>query len=85
MTHLSRRRIFCDYERNEEPCHVLARASALADWTSGTAPVPYFERLAPRLKDQFLAAYRTRLVALYGDGPVFYPFKRTLFAAGKSG
>jgi len=65
--------------------HVLAGADALADWTSGTALVPYFERLAPRLKDRFLAVYRERLAALYPDSPVFYPFKRILFAAGKPG
>lgn len=61
--------------------HVLADAGALAGWTSGTALVPYFERLAPALKDEFMAAYRSRLAALYPAGPVFYPFKRTLFAA----
>ena len=38
--------------------HVLADAEALADWTAGTALVPYFERLTPALKDRFMAAYR---------------------------
>jgi trans-aconitate 2-methyltransferase len=61
--------------------HVLESADALADWTSGTALVPYFERLPAELRDPFMERYRKRLRALYPPGPVFYGFKRTLFAA----
>lgn len=61
--------------------HVLADADALADWTSGTALVPYFERLTPDLREQFLEAYRKRLWDLWPKGPVFYGFRRILFAA----
>jgi trans-aconitate 2-methyltransferase len=61
--------------------HVLADASTLADWTSGTALVPYFEKLGPELKDAFLRRYRQRLHELWPTGPVFYGFRRTLFAA----
>jgi trans-aconitate 2-methyltransferase len=61
--------------------HVLANADALADWTSGTALVPYFERLSSELTARFMTEYRTRLHALYPGSPVFYPFRRTLFAA----
>ncbi len=61
--------------------HVLESADALADWTSGTALVPYFERLPPELRDPFMAEYRARLRAHWPDGPVFYGFRRTLFAA----
>ncbi len=61
--------------------HVLADADALADWTSGTALVPYFERLPPDLHDLFMADYRARLQAQWPAGPVFYGFRRILFAA----
>jgi trans-aconitate 2-methyltransferase len=61
--------------------HVLPDAGGLADWTSGTALVPYFERLSPALRDLFMARYRARLHELWPGSPVFYPFRRTLFAA----
>jgi trans-aconitate 2-methyltransferase len=64
--------------------HVLADADAMADWMSGTALVPYFERLGPELKEDFLAAYRERLGSLWPERPVFYPFRRTLFAARRA-
>jgi trans-aconitate 2-methyltransferase len=61
--------------------HVLADADALADWTSGTALVPYFERLTPGLREQFMERYRQRLRERWPGSPVFYGFRRTLFAA----
>ncbi len=61
--------------------HVLESADALADWTSGTTLVPYFERLPADLRDPFMAQYRARLRAQSPVGPVFYGFRRTLFAA----
>jgi trans-aconitate 2-methyltransferase len=61
--------------------HDLSGSDAIADWTSGTALVPYFERLGPALKEDFLECYRQKLRAAYPPGPVFYPFKRILFAA----
>jgi trans-aconitate 2-methyltransferase len=53
----------------------------MADWTSGTALVPYFERLSPDLRDLFMSRYRTRLREIWPGSPVFYPCRRTLFAA----
>ncbi len=61
--------------------HLLADADALADWTQGTTLVPYFERLPAALHAPFLERYRARLRALWPAGPVFYGFRRTLFAA----
>jgi trans-aconitate 2-methyltransferase len=61
--------------------HVLENAHALAEWTSGTALVPYFERLPLELHEPFLQAYRARLKARWPESPVFYPFQRTLFSA----
>ena len=61
--------------------HVLENADALAEWTSGTALVPYFERLPVELKELFLQKYRTRLKERWPASPVFYPFQRILFSA----
>jgi trans-aconitate 2-methyltransferase len=61
--------------------HILQDADALADWTSGTALVPYFERLDEEMRERFMARYRARLRARYPGSPVFYGFRRILFAA----
>jgi trans-aconitate 2-methyltransferase len=61
--------------------HVLQDADALVDWTSGTALVPYFERLSRELRERFLARYRQKLRERFPGSPVFYPFRRILFAA----
>ena len=61
--------------------HVLPDADALADWMSGTALVPYFERLPQDLHEQFMSRYRERLRARFPSRPVFYGFRRTLFSA----
>ena len=61
--------------------HLLNDADALADWTSGTALVPYFERLDDDLREQFMQSYRSRLREALPQRPVYYPFRRTLFAA----
>lgn len=60
---------------------LLENSDALAEWTRGTTLVPYLERLPEQLKEPFMGRYRERLRALHPDGPVFYPFRRTLFAA----
>lgn len=61
--------------------HVLADADAIADWTSGTALLPYFERLPAELRPSFDQRYRKKLRARFPESPVFYPFRRILFAA----
>ena len=61
--------------------HTLEGSYALAEWVSGTALVPYFERLPDGLSDAFMTRYRARLRERWPAGPVFYPFRRTLFAA----
>ncbi|HKQ53224.1 MAG TPA: hypothetical protein VJT74_12700, partial [Pyrinomonadaceae bacterium] len=60
---------------------LLENADALAEWTRGTTLVPYLERLPAHLKEPFMERYRERLRALHPPGSVFYPFRRTLFAA----
>ncbi len=61
--------------------HVLENAEAVRDWTRGTALVPYLERLPEPLHAQFLARYTDRLRDHFPGSPVFYGFRRTLFAA----
>lgn len=61
--------------------HVLENAQAVLDWISGTALVPYFERLPENLRPDFSAAIHERLRAVWPDGPIFYPFKRTFVSA----
>jgi trans-aconitate 2-methyltransferase len=64
--------------------HVLENSNAVVDWVSGTALVPYFERLGKE-KETFLAVLRTKMIASMPGSPVFYPFKRTFFSAHKPG
>lgn len=61
--------------------HILRDADALADWSLGTALVPFFDRLPPDLHEPFLARYRQKLRARWPRSPVFYGFRRILFAA----
>ena len=62
--------------------HVLENADAIVAWISGTALVPYFERLG-NLEDTFLNTIRRDLHALVPGQPVFYPFQRTFLSARK--
>lgn len=62
--------------------HVLENSDAVVEWISGTACVPYFERLGQH-KDHFVEAIRNRMREELPQSPVFYPFRRTLFTASK--
>lgn len=64
--------------------HILENSDAVVEWISGTALVPYFERLGEH-KDEFVDAIRARMSAAMPDSPVFYPFRRTFFSARKPG
>ena len=64
--------------------HVLENADAVVEWISGTALVPYFERIGEH-KDKFVEAIREKMRAAMPDSPVFYPFRRTFFSARKPG
>jgi trans-aconitate 2-methyltransferase len=62
--------------------HVLENSDAVVEWVSGTALVPYFERLGAH-KEAFLQALRAGMRAALPGSPLLYPFKRTLFSAFK--
>ncbi len=61
--------------------HVLENADAVVDWISGTALVPYFERLDDSMRAEFTEEIREQMRKELPGTPVFYPFKRTLFSA----
>ncbi len=61
--------------------HILQDADALVDWVSGTALVPYFERFSQEMRQRFLERYRQKLRQRFPSRPVFYSFRRILFAA----
>jgi len=62
--------------------HILENSDAVVEWISGTALVPYFERLGEH-KEEFVQSIREKMRAAMPDSPVFYPFKRILFSARK--
>jgi trans-aconitate 2-methyltransferase len=62
--------------------HVLEDSDAVVEWISGTALVPYFERLG-QYKETFVETLRLKMRAALPDTPVFYPFRRTFFSARK--
>ena len=62
--------------------HVLEDSNAVVEWISGTALVPYFERLGEH-KEEFVNAIRVKIRSAMPETPVFYPFRRTLFSAKK--
>ena len=64
--------------------HVLENSDAVVEWISGTALVPYFERLGKH-KEAFVQSIREKMRIAMPDSPVFYPFRRTLFSARKPG
>lgn len=61
--------------------HVLEDANAVFTWASGTAMLPYIERLPENLKEQFKKDYKQELRNIFPESPVFYPFKRTFISA----
>ena len=62
--------------------HVLENIEAIVEWISGTALVPYFDRLG-RHKERFVNEIRQELRSTTPEEPVFYPFRRTFFSAKK--
>lgn len=60
--------------------HVLEDSDAVVEWLSGTALVPYFDRLGEH-REQFMSVVRDKMRAALPGAPVFYPFRRTLFSA----
>lgn len=60
---------------------VLPDTEALYNWVSGTALIPYTERLPAKYREMFIVDYKKRLQQHFQGSPVFYPFKRILMYA----
>lgn len=61
--------------------HILDDVDVIVEWLSGTALIPYFERLPDNLHDDFINTYREKLQDLYPKKPVFFPYQRIFFSA----
>jgi trans-aconitate 2-methyltransferase len=60
---------------------VLKDSNALFEWVSGTALIPYIERLKGEMRDHFIEEYKKLLRKKFDKSPVFYPFKRIILEA----
>ncbi|MCP9753128.1 methyltransferase domain-containing protein [Ferruginibacter sp. HRS2-29] len=60
---------------------VLPDPEALFTWVSGTALIPYKERLHGEIQQQFIADYKLLLERHFTGSPVFYAFRRILMKA----
>jgi len=60
---------------------VLADADALFDWVSGTAMIPYLEKLNGEIRPLFIDQYKNLLRTRFDKSPVFYPFRRIILEA----
>lgn len=60
---------------------ILPDSNALFDWVSGTALIPYLEKLEGESRDNFIVQYKNRLKSKFEKEPVFYPFKRIILEA----
>lgn len=60
--------------------HLVPNSDAIADWTSGTTLLPYFERLPEEMHARFMATYRAKLRAIWPEGPVLFTFRRIIIA-----
>ena len=59
--------------------HVLASRDDVVEWMKGTLLTEYEKHFRPEVFEEFLAAYRQRLVAQLEDArPFFFPFRRIL-------
>lgn len=62
--------------------HVLENSDAVVEWISGTALVPYFDRLGEH-RPEFLDVLRGKMNKALPESPLLYPFRRILFSGMK--
>ena len=60
---------------------ILQDSNALFDWVSGTALIPYLEKIGDENKQNFIDQYKALLQRNFNGSPVFYPFKRIIMEA----
>lgn len=61
--------------------HVMENSDAVFEWASGTAIIPFLEKLPEDLRENYKADYKAALKKVFPGSPVFYPFKRTFIYA----
>lgn len=61
--------------------HVLNGVDAIIDWMCGSVLIPYLDHLPMELHEGFIGSYRERLLKKWPKSPVFFPYRRILFAA----
>ncbi len=61
--------------------HTLNDVDAVIGWMRGSVLIPYLDRLPKELHESFIALYRKRLFEEWPKGPIFFPYRRILFAA----
>ena len=62
--------------------HILQNSDSVIEWISGTALVPYFEKLGEH-KPAFLEVLGRKMNKALPENPLLYPFRRILFSAIK--
>ncbi len=60
---------------------IVSESSELYDFISGSALIPYFERLNEQLQKEFTNEFKRRIAQKFPKSPAFYAFKRILIAA----
>lgn len=63
--------------------HILPSRLDVLEWISGTALIPYKDRLSKDQFSEFWSALAEVLPAIYPNEPVFYPFRRIFISAIK--
>nr|WP_199082399.1 methyltransferase domain-containing protein [Pedobacter sp. ASV19] len=60
---------------------IVSNKEELYNWISGTALIPYLDRLDGEIKENFIQEFKTRIYNRLTKIPVLYPFKRILMEA----
>jgi trans-aconitate 2-methyltransferase len=60
---------------------IAAHQDELYEFISGSAMVPYFEKLNGKIKEEFITEFKNRIKKQFPKTPALYPFKRILMIA----
>jgi trans-aconitate 2-methyltransferase len=60
---------------------IVPGTNELYEWISGTALIPYLEKLTGDIKDKFISEFKNRINQRFLKKPVLYPFKRIILEA----
>lgn len=63
---------------------IMADSDAVAEWTSGTTLIPYFEQIPVQQHQLFIDRYKAKLRLIWKTTTVYYTFRRILFSVFKS-